>query len=284
MGDMDVNQLRSFVAVAGALNITRAAKRLHLAQQAVSVHVQRLERTLGATLLIRTSRGVELTPAGHQLATKAKDILDDLDELAAQVRLTASGRRGKLRLVCTPHATAEFAVEVAETMKSALPGVEVELITVSTVPEELDLLHTDEGDVSFLWLPAHADDLRAESVRTDRRMVALPRTHKLANREAVTLADLADEPVIGPGAARIEDRLMLVASGLGVWLAPEPLSRQFLMPQIAWLPVTDAPPSHLAVVWTSRAPQSLVTRLIAEVRKLTNWTGHAPLSMMIYNL
>jgi len=91
MGDMDVNQLRSFVAVAGELNITRAAERLHLAQQAVSVQVQRLERTLGVTLLVRTSRGVELTPAGQQLAAKAKGILDDLDELAAQVRETGSG-------------------------------------------------------------------------------------------------------------------------------------------------------------------------------------------------
>jgi len=295
-----MRHLRSFAMVADELNVTRAASRLHLAQQAVSAHIRHLEQVLGARLLIRTSRGVELTAAGKELAAGASKVLDDLAELATRVREAEGGRRGRLRLLCKPHATYEFAVEIAEAMETAIPGVAIELITVSTLPEELGLLRSGDADVCFLWLPVGAVGLSAEPVRRDRRMVALPAGHRLAARESVTLADLADEPVIipevvvsddvlrhwlaeprpdgrqaprGPAAQRIEDRLMLVARGKGIWLAPEPLSRYFPMPKVTWLPVADAAPSELAVVWTPQAPQPLVTRLVTEVRRITKWPG-----------
>lgn len=298
MGDIEVRQLRSFAAVAGELNITRAARRLHLAQQAVSAHVRQLERTLGVTLLVRTSRGVELTAAGTALADGGAEVLGSLDILAERVREIGGGRRGRVRLVCKPHATYEFAVEVAEAVEAALPEVNVELVTVSTLPEELGLLRSGEADVCFLWLPVGAEGLAAEPVRRDRRMVALTAGHRLAGRESITLADLADEPVIvpevvvseavmrhwlaeprpdgrtavrGPAAQRIEDRLMLVARGRGVWLAPEPLSRYFPMPKVTWRPVTDAAPSELALVWTPQVPAGLAARLLAEVRRVTGW-------------
>jgi DNA-binding transcriptional LysR family regulator len=298
VSDLETRHLRSFVVIAEELNITRAARRLHLAQQAVSAQVRNMEQALGVALLTRTSRGVELTAAGKELAAGAPGILGDLEDLTARVREVAGGRRGVLRLVCKPHATYEFAVEVAEAMEAAAPGVNIELITVSTLPEELRLLRDGDADVCFLWLPVGAEMLSAEPVRADRRMVAVPAGHRLAARESVTLADLADEPVIvpevvvsdevlrhwlaeprpdgrpalrGPAAQRIEDRLMLVARGKGIWLAPEPLSRYFPMPKIAWLPVEDATPSKLAVVWTPRAPEPLVAMLTAEVRRITGW-------------
>ena len=274
--------------------------RLHLAQQAVSLHVQHLERALGATLLIRTSRGVLLTSAGEELAAGGATVVADLDGLAERVRAVADGQAGRLRLVCKPHATAEFALDVVEAMEAAVPGVRIEPVTVSTLPEELDLLSSGRADAAFLWLPVGDERLRFAEVRTDRRMVALPERHPLCGHDAVTLTDLADEPVIvpeivvsddvlrhwlgeprpdgrparrGPAAQRIEDRLMLVARGRGVWLAPEPLTRYFPAPRVRWLPVTDAAPSHLAVVWAAHAPETLIARLVAEVRGITGWAG-----------
>ncbi len=298
MGDVDLRWLESFLVVQQEQNITRAAARLHLAQQAVSVHIRQLERVLGVTLLVRTSRGVLLTPAGEELAAGAKQVVSDVSELADRVRAVAAGQTGRLRLVCKAHATSDLAVEVAERLERAVPGVEVDLVTVSTLPEELAMLTGGEADAAFLWVPTGDERLRYAEVRTDRRMVALPQDHPLAGRESLTLRDLADEPVIvpevvvsedvlahwlaeprpdgrpavrGPATQRIEDRLILVARGRGVWLAPEPLARYFPLPKVRWLPVVDAAPSHLAVVWTSRTPESLISRLVVEAREVTGW-------------
>lgn len=125
--------------------------------------------------------------------------------------------------------------------------------------------------------------------------MALPDGHSLAGRDTVSLADLAGEPVIcpdvsvsaeserhwiadprpdgtpaprGPAVAQIEGCLLMVARGRGIWPAPEPLSRWAPAPGVRWLPLTGAEPYELAVVWTPRAPESLVARLVAEIRKI----------------
>jgi DNA-binding transcriptional LysR family regulator len=298
VSDLDTRLLRSFVVVAHEGTITRAAARLHIAQQALSAQVQQLERAFGATLLVRTSRGVRLTRAGDELLAGAEPLLAELDALGARVRTSADGHARRLRLVCKPHATAEFALDVVRAMESSAPDIELDLMTVSTLPEELAALADGTADASFLWVPTGDAQLRYAKVRRDRRLVALPTDHPLAERPAVSLADLADEPMIvpqvivsdevvshwlaeprpdgrpavrGPAAHRIEDRLMLVARGRGVWLAPEPLARYFPLPGVSWVPVPDAAPSYLAVVWMPGAPEQLISQLVAAVRALTGW-------------
>ncbi|MFF5206602.1 LysR family transcriptional regulator [Streptosporangium sp. NPDC000396] len=295
MTDIEVRYLESFIAVAQELNITHAAARLHLTQQAVSTHIQQLERALQVTLLVRTSRGVLLTPAGDELAAGGKTVVADLAELAEQVRRTARQQSGALRLACCPYATSLFAAEVADAMEAAVLGLTVELTSVRTPREELGLLNAGTADVAFMWLPVGEVGLHHAVIRTDSRVVALPVDHPLTSRESVSLADLAAEPVIcpdvfvsaeaerhwisdprpdgnpaprGPSVTQIEDCLLMVARGRGIWLAPEPLSRWAPAVNVRWLPVTDAEPYELAVVWNLRAPGPLVARLIAEVRKV----------------
>lgn len=298
MPELDPRLLHSFLAVAEEGDITRAATRLHLAQQAVSAQMRHLEHTLGVALLVRTSRGVLLTAAGRELAAGGPAALDHVDGLVGRVRGVAHGETGRLRIACKPHATAEFAREVTEAMEATVPGVDIALTTASTLLEELALLTAGTVDAAFLWAPIGDPRLPYAPVRTDRRMVALAADHPLADRPEVQLTDLADEPVIrpagpvastvlthwlaeprpdgrlakrGPAADRSEDHLQLVARRRGVWLAPEPISRHLPSPGVRWLPVTDAEPSTLVAVWTPEAPTALVSRMIAEVRVLTGW-------------
>ncbi|WP_035849786.1 LysR family transcriptional regulator [Kitasatospora azatica] len=306
-GGLELRHLRSFLMVAQELNITRAAARLHLAQQAVSVQIQQLERALGTELLVRTSRGVSLTSAGLELAAGARSVVGELDNLAERLRSRAEGPEpgGPLRLVGCPYTTAPFALEAATALEEAVPGLAVDLLTVPTPAEELALLRSGQADAGFLWLPAEAGPLRVTRVSTDRRAVAVRRGHRLAGRASVCLADLAEEPVLlpealdaaaseearrhwlaeprpdgtrarqGPAARQVEDCLLAVARGRGVWLAPEPLSRWAASPGVRWLPVRDAAPSHLAVAWTDRAPALLVSRLTEELRRFTGWSAVA---------
>jgi DNA-binding transcriptional LysR family regulator len=271
VADLDLPEFRSFLAVAEERDVARAATRLHLPHQTVSGQLRQLERALGVTLFVRTSRGVLLTAAGAALAangTPVPDVADAADELVERVRAAARDQTGRLRLVCMPRATAEFAAEVVKVMETAVPGIRLDLVTVSTLPEEIDLLRSGEVDAGILWLPVGVPGLRYAEVRADRRVLAVPPGHRLAGRPSVTLADLAGEPVVGPDIAVSDD-----AREHGIWLAPEPLSRYFPAPHRVWLPVEDALPSRLAVVWPAKAPEPLVSRLIAEVRSVTGWTS-----------
>lgn len=295
---MDIRCLRSFLAVAEELNVTRAAGRLHLTQQAVSAHVQQLERALRVALLVRTSRGVLLTAAGRELASGGREVVSGLAELAQRVRAVAAGQGGQVRLACCPYATDLFAVEVADAMEAAFPGLEVTLTSVPSPKQELEKLAEGRADAAFMWLPVGDVGLHHAVIRTDRRAVAMAAGHPLAERSAVSLADLAGEPVVrpdvltsveaqrfwavdprpggvaapaGPAVAGMEDCLLAVARGRGVWMAPEPLSRVAPSGGVRWIPVTGAGGFELAVVWTDHAPEALIARMVAEVRTITGY-------------
>lgn len=113
---MELRHLRYFVAVAEALNFTKAATRLHLAQPALSRQVSDLEEELGVDLLKRTSHGVLLTEEGKLFLAEARGLLKDADESIAKVRALARGEFGKLQvgyvppldLHLLPRALAEF--------------------------------------------------------------------------------------------------------------------------------------------------------------------------------
>ncbi|MDT7840174.1 LysR family transcriptional regulator [Streptomyces justiciae] len=301
MSDIDLRHLRSFLVVARRRSITGAGEALHLTQQAVSTHVRQLERALGVDLLVRTSRGVLLTPAGEELAAGGATVVDDVARLAARVRAVAAAQRGTLRLACCPAATSLFAVDMADALEASVPGLRVTLKGARHPREELELLGDGRADAAFMWLPLGDVGLHTSVVRTDRRAVVLSTRHPLADRTTLTLTDLADDPVLrpdvlaspeagrywladprpdgrpaprGPVVPTVEDCLLEVGRGHGVWFAPEPLRALLPAGPVRWIPVTDAPPFDLAVVWHDQAPQPLITRLIAEVRALAGDDRH----------
>jgi DNA-binding transcriptional LysR family regulator len=296
VGDVDLRHIRSFLVVAEEASITRAAARMYLTQQALSRQIQVLERALGVTLLVRTSRGVLLTAAGEELAAGAKALTADVQALVQRVRASARKQPGGLRLVCCPFATTMFTIEVAGVMETAVPGTEVDVISVATPGEEVSQLIAGEADAAFMWLPAGDDRLDSAPLREDQRAAAVPDTHELAGRSSVSITELADDPVViadvfcseepirqwiadprpdgrpaprGPVVSRMEDCLLEVKRGRGIWLAPEPLARWAGdFSGVRWLPVTDAGTFQMAVVWPPHAPTDLVAALADQARSL----------------
>jgi DNA-binding transcriptional LysR family regulator len=292
--DIDLRYLRSFLVVAEEASITRAASRMYTSQQALSRQIQSLERAFGVILLVRTSRGVLLTTAGEELAAGARTLTADVQALARRVRAAAREQSGTLRLACCPYATTMFAIEIAGIMETAVPGIEVEVISVLTPRDEMHRLIAGEADAAFMWLPAGDGLLNDAPLREDQRVVAVSETHELGGRSSVSIADLADDPVViadlffceaelrywivdprpdgrpalrGPVVSRMEEVLMQVKRGNGVWFAPQPLARWAgTMSGVRWIPVDDADSFQLSVVWTTDAPPDLVARLIAEAR------------------
>jgi DNA-binding transcriptional LysR family regulator len=294
---LDTQRLRTFVAVAQESNITRAAALLHMTQQAVSTHVQRLERELGVKLLVRQTKGVVLTPAGQELAARSTALLAQLDEVRHSVQVV--GRRTEkrtLRLAAGLAATSAV-TRIAEAVE-ARAGIEVEIVAVPSETVCVQQLTSGGVDAALMWLPIEGQLFTSAVVRVDPRVVALPSTHRLAGRTSVTLADLADEPVVmpdlfasetarrhwlidprpgggpalrGPCVPGVLEALMMVARGRGVWLAPRPVADWKVVPGVTWLPVTDAEPTSAAVLWLPQTPPELIRPLVAEARATTGW-------------
>src|SRR5580704_14923286 len=93
----DLHVLQSFVVIAEEGSITRAAARLHITQQSLSVQLRRLESRAGAPLLERSSRGVTLTAVGEVLLREARPLLGSAEDVTDTVRRSASGEDLDLR-------------------------------------------------------------------------------------------------------------------------------------------------------------------------------------------
>src|SRR5258707_4396628 len=105
---MELRHLRYFLAVGEALNFTRAAAQLRVAQSALSRQVQDLEEEIGVDLLRRSPRGVTLTAEGKLFLDEVRDLLERTDEAVEKVRALARGEYGELHISYAPSPTAEI--------------------------------------------------------------------------------------------------------------------------------------------------------------------------------
>jgi DNA-binding transcriptional LysR family regulator len=110
---LELRHLRAFVAVAEELHFTRAARRLHLAQQALSAQIRQLEDELGTQLFERTTRSVELTEAGRTLLAHAVPILASISAAWEQTAQTGAGEIGRLAVCYTPTVASSSGAEAA---------------------------------------------------------------------------------------------------------------------------------------------------------------------------
>ena len=193
---MELRQLRYFVAVAEEGSLTRAAARLHIAQQSLSQQIRTLEAQLGATLLVRSSRGAELTDAGVTLLREARPLLAQAERAVEAVR----GAPGSLRVGFLSSVANYVMPPVVRAFRERHPGVtlHVEDVAIATLVERLRAGDLDAG----LTRPPHVDDLETEVVLREPVAAVLPEGHPLAARDEIGLSELADDPwVLTPRAS-----------------------------------------------------------------------------------
>ena len=164
---VEVRHLRAFVAVAEELNFTRAAARLHLAQQALSSQIQQLEQRMDARLFLRTSRRVELTPAGHALLAQAPGLLSALDGAVESARQAARGEAGNLTVGLLATAALDLTPQTLRAFAADRPQVTVSLRNVS-FDEPTGGVATGEADVALVWLPFSTEGLAIEALAVTR--------------------------------------------------------------------------------------------------------------------
>lgn len=282
--DLDLRKLRYFIAVAEEMHFGRAAERLYVAQPALSRQIQKLEADLGVALLARTSRSVELTDAGRELVREGKALLAAALAAQRRVRRAAEGSRG----LTVGFFTGDPVTPAIRAFAAARPDVVVDVVRVYWF-DQTDVLFDGRADVVFVHLPVDEGSLRLVPLYDAPRVALLARDHPLASRGQLSIADLADEPVIlhrgatpawerfhntdprpdgshprpGPEVDNIEEKLEHVAAARGISFLPVSAAAALsLQPDVVVIPVTDIPPTRVCLAWNVDAETDLVRTFV----------------------
>ena len=196
---MDLHQLRCFVAVAEELHFGRAARRLDLLPSALSREIRLLETSLGAPLLLRTTRNVMLSQDGAAFVDDARGLLARADALAAEVRERGRRRsRSLIRVGAIDTAAAGLVPVLLHDFRELRAAATVQLVedkTVRLVPKLL----SGRLDIAFIRPPERLDErIEAMMLFHETPVVAVPSRHQLASRRRLSIEALADEPMIVP--------------------------------------------------------------------------------------
>ena len=211
---MELRHLRYFLAVAEALNFTKAAAQLRVAQPALSRQVQDLEDEIGVDLLRRSPRGVTLTAEGKLFLDEVRELLRRADESVEKVRALARGEYGELHVGYAPSPTVEILPPALAAFQKAVPRVKVLLHDLSS-DELITGLQNSTLELAITVPPAgdQTAGIQFEVLRTYPLCVAMTTAHPFARMKSIPLEKLAAEPLVAlrrknyPEADHFLDRL-----------------------------------------------------------------------------
>ena len=192
---MDLRQMRYFLAVAEERHVGRAAERLHMAQPPLTRQIRALEDELGATLFLRTPKGMELTEAGQTLLDEVPNLLQLAQRARERTRAAGQGEIGRLDVGLFGSGVLDVIPRLLAQFHAERPDVKIVLHTM-TKAEQLDALRERRISVGFNRLVPPEPDLVIETVLRERMRVALPAGHRLCANESVRIPDLTGEPMI----------------------------------------------------------------------------------------
>lgn len=194
--NFSLRQLGYLVAVADSGSMTAAAEAEHVSQAAISAGINDLERRLGVRLLARhPGHGVSLTEAGLGILADARRVLAAASDVLSQARAPGSDLRGSLTLGCFTTMAPLYLPALYDAFAIQHPGLE--LTVVEGAQEDLRrALMNGTCEIALTYANRLGPGVAMETIRTLRPYVLLAASHALADRESVTLHDLADEPLV----------------------------------------------------------------------------------------
>ena len=289
---MNLRDLRYLVALADHKHFGRAAAASFVSQPTLSTQIKKLEDELGVALVERAPRKVMLTPAGRDIAERARRIVAEVEQMREAARRSQDPEAGTVRLGMFPTLGPYLLPHVVPRIRARFPKLELLLIEEKS---DVLLARLRDGrlDAGLLALPIHDDQLHAEFLFEEPFLLAVPETHPFAKRDSLALKDLADQRLLlledghclrdqaldvcqlaGAGEMRdfqatsLETLRQMVAANVGVTLLPAlavkpPVARS---KDIHLLGFRDSRPSRqIAMVWRRSSAMGDFLMQLAEV-------------------
>ena len=299
-----LRQLRHFVTIAEEGQITRAAQKLNLAQPALSSGVAQLESQVGVALFHRHAHGVSLTSAGEAYLGKVLVALTALEDAELTVRSLGRAARDTVEWGFIGSPPMVQAPEVFRAVAATHPDLKISFRELS-FPRGTTASWLREVDLALCYSPTPHADIATLALRTEPRVVLAAKGHPLARRVELTVAEVLDETFCGSdpsleptraGFWRLDDHrcgpapnvsadrtvcphetIAVVASGRAIAIAPASNAANFVLGlpgvEVAAIPLRDAAPTVLSLVWRKHAPNPLVETIVAIAESLADGDG-----------
>jgi LysR family hydrogen peroxide-inducible transcriptional activator len=192
---MELHQLRYFCAVADTASFSRAAEKCHVSQPSLSQQIQKLESELGGRLFDRLGRSVRLTDLGEAFLPRARSVLHELSSAKDELTERLQSEAGPVVIGAIPTIAPYWLASRLATFSRKFPKVHL-TIAEEITPVLLERLRAGSVDLAVLALPIRGHEFDSYPLFTERLFAALPKTHKLARRPALQLADLRRDPFL----------------------------------------------------------------------------------------
>ena len=287
-----LRQLRYFVVAAEEGQITRAAQKLNLAQPALSRTIAQLEAQMGVKLLQRHARGVSLTPAGEELLEKAQAVLDAIGEVERMSQSLSRATRGAAEVGFLGASPMIDAPELFTTFSTEYPEFHLSFHQLP-FPHGSTAEWVADVDIGLCFAVTPHPDVSMQTVRSEPRVVIAAKSHPLAQRAELTVADVLDETFCGTHASlepvragfwRFDDHrggpapnltgdqasnpfeiAAVVAAGAAIAATPASNAAHALR---ALTNVVAIPVAVLSLVWRTGSESLLTEALVATARQL----------------
>ncbi len=278
--DIELRQLRYFLAVAEELHFTRAAERLRIAQPPLSRQIQNLEQALGVKLFERTNRRVSLTVAGQTFLEEVRKILQAIEQGIHRTQQVSLGKAGRLKIGFEGSISHDSFLTIVRQFRQQYPGIEI-IVREMSSGNQVAALQKGDIDIGAIDPLFATADLTLQLLLKEPLAAAMNRSHPLADRESIRLSELSEDdwvtgqhngrcgllrrlldacsmygfvPEIRQEANDLQMMLGLIASGLGVTLLPKSVaaiatSDVKFVPLEAAIPELPTPEIQVAVAW-----------------------------------
>jgi LysR family transcriptional regulator, hydrogen peroxide-inducible genes activator len=291
---MNLRDLHYLVSLAEHRHFGRAAEACFVSQPTLSTQIKKLEDELGVALVERTPRKVLLTDVGREIAHRAREVLNEIEQIKGIARRTVDPESGTVRLGIFPTLGPYLLPHVVPMLRDRFPRLELLLVEEKT-ETVLHRLREGKLDAAVLALPVHDDSLHAEFLFEEPFLLAVPQSHPLAKRPHLKLNDLSEQNLLlledghclrdqalevchmsgaaektGFRATSLETLRQMVAANVGITLLPTlavkpPVAQA---PNLQLVEFTGHPPSRkIAMVWRKSSAMGNFLKQLADVFK-----------------